>query len=239
MRNCTIAAFLLLLAASIGGAAQTMSDSSNASLKIRSVNTDFAVSDLSNAAWERADRISVGKYWSGARTAVDRQFSARLLWSRSALYIRFEANQAEPLIVNDRPDLTKKTMGLWDRDVCEIFVAPDRAEPRKYFEFEVAPTGEWLDVAIDLTGGTRVSDWKYASGMESYARVEPGKVVMAMKIPWAAFGKTPAAGSVWLGNLLRCVGKDPDRGYLGWQPTLTKEPAFHVPERFGEFRFVD
>ena len=55
---------------------------------------------------------------------------------------------------------------------------------------------------------------------------------------WKAFGVTPKAGDVWLGNILRCVGRDPTRGYLAWSPTLTEEASFHVPERFGEFEFV-
>ena len=128
-------------------------------------------------------------------------------------------------------------MNLWDRDVCEIFIAPDRGEPRKYFEFEVAPTGEWVDVSLDLTSGTRVSDWNYDSGMESFASVEPGKVVMAIKIPWTAFGQAPQAGDVWLGNLFRCVGSGAARGYLAWQPTKTEQANFHVPEKFGNFEF--
>ncbi|NOT49361.1 MAG: carbohydrate-binding family 9-like protein [Acidobacteria bacterium] len=215
-----------------------MSGTARPSLNVKSIASDFAVSDLSNAQWKRAERVTVDRYWSDFKAPKGRRFAARLLWSKTALYIRFEANQEEPLVVTDKPDLTKKAMNLWDRDVCEIFVAPDRSERRKYFEFEVAPTGEWLDVALDLTSGTRVSEWKYSSKMESSSRVESGKVVMAIKIPWNAFGKTPKAGDVWLGNLLRCVGKDPGRGYLAWQPTLTKEPAFHVPEKFGEFRFM-
>lgn len=215
-----------------------MSGASRPSLNIKNINTDFAVSDLANAHWKKAERISVDRYWSGVEAPKGRRFSVRLLWSETALYVRFEANQDEALVVSEKPDRTKKTMNLWDRDVCEIFVAPDAAEPKKYFEFEIAPNGEWLDVALDLTSGTRISDWDYASRMESFARIESGKVVMAIKIPWSAFGKTPKAGDVWLGNLLRCVGRDPDRGYLAWQPTFTKEPAFHVPEKFGEFRFV-
>jgi hypothetical protein len=215
-----------------------MTGASRPALNIKNINADFAVSELSNTLWKKADSVSVDRYWSGDMAPDGRRFTAHLLWSKTALYIRFEAVQKEPLVVSDKPDLKKKAMGLWDRDVCEIFVAPDAKEPRKYFEFEAAPTGEWLDVALDLTSGTQVSDWDYASGMESFARVESGKVVIGMKIPWKAFGKTPRAGDVWLGNLLRCVGKDLDRGYLAWQPTLTKEPAFHVPEKFGEFRFT-
>lgn len=238
-RRAFLELVLFSLAASVGGIAQTMSGNSDPSLNVKHIATDIEISDLSNSAWRRAERISVNRYWSGEKAPNGRHFSVRLLWSKNALYVRFEADQEEMLVVADKPDLKKKAMKLWDRDVCEIFVAPDRSEPRKYYEFEVAPTGEWLDVSLDLTSGTRISNWEYASGMTSFARIESGKVTMAAKIPWTAFGKVPKKDDVWLGNLLRCVGKDPGRGYLAWQPTLTGEPAFHVPEKFGEFRFVE
>ena len=239
MVSRSILYLFILLVAAAGGIAQTMSSPSRPSLSVKRITTDLPISDLSNAAWKKAERVNVERYWSGKEAPAGRRFAARLLWSRSAFYVLFEANSGEALVVSEMPDLTKKTMGLWDRDVVEIFIAPDAKEPRKYFEFEVAPTGEWLDVALDLTTGTRVSDWKYASRMESFAKVEKDKFLAAMKIPLSAFGRIPEVGEVWLGNLLRCVGKDPGRGYLTWQPTLTKEPAFHVPEKFGEFRFVD
>lgn len=238
MRCFAAAAFLILLAAAHVGFARTMPGNVKNSVEVKSIQKDIAVGDLSNPVWETADPIAVSLYWSGRTAPPGRHFTARLLWSRSALYVLFEANRAEPLVVSDKPDRSKKSKGLWDRDVCEMFVAPDRNEPGKYFEFEAAPTGEWLDVALDTTSGTRKSDWGYASGMEVSARIDAEKVVLAMKIPWKAFGKTPRAGDVWLGNLLRCVGKDPGRGYLAWQPTMTNEPAFHVPEKFGEFKFV-
>jgi hypothetical protein len=129
-------------------------------------------------------------------------------------------------------------MNLWERDVCEVFMAPDRNEPRRYFEFEIAPTGEWIDLAIDLTSGERLTDWNYRSEIEAGARIENNCVVMSIKIPWTAFGRKPDSGDVWLGNIFRCVGKEPDRGYLAWQPTFTEKPSFHVPKKFGEFVFV-
>ena len=200
---------------------------------------DFSIKDLENAAWGRAGRVIVENYWSGKAAPTGRTFSGKLLWSRTALYVRFEAIQTEPLVISATPSLRSKTIGLWDRDVCEIFIAPDVGEPRRYFEFEIAPNGEWLDVALDSTGGKRKSDWEYNSLMESYSRVEKGKVVMSMKIPWVAFGKKPKWGDEWLGNIFRCVGSGPDRGYLAWQPTMTVTPNFHVPEKFGSFAFLD
>ncbi len=229
---------LLFFLAVPAGFAQSMSSAPRPSLKITKINNDFAVSDLANAQWRSAARVSVDCYWSGAEAPKGRRAVARLLWSKTALYALFEAEQAEPLLVSDKPDPSVKAMGLWDRDVCEIFVAPDPKNPQKYFEFEAAPNGEWLDVALDSTSGKRVSDWDYRSGMESFARVERNKIVIAIKIPWSALGKTPRPSDVWRGNLLRCVGREPDRGYLAWSPTLTATPNFHVPERFGEFVFM-
>lgn len=228
---------ILILASFSNHLAQNMTSDSKLGLKITRIKNDFAMGDLTNNAWAKADTYSVRKYWSGKSAPSGRQFKAKLLWSKTALYVRFEANRAEPLIVSDKPDVSKKTLGLWDRDVCEIFLAPDKNEARKYFEFEVAPTGEWVDVSIDSTSGERKSNWNFKSGMESSVKVEKDRIVMAVKIEWKAFGKTPKAGDTWLGNIFRCVGKDPDRGYLAWSPTMTKDPNFHVTEKFGRFVF--
>lgn len=206
-------------------------------IEIARIDHDFSITELNNKAWLAANDIPIKKYWSGEDAPAGRQFKARLLWSDTALYIKFEANRAEPLVISDKPDLSKKTLELWNRDVCEIFIAPDKNEARKYFEFEVAPTGEWVDVALDVTSGERKSDWDYKSGMESAVKVTNDNIVMAMKIEWKAFGKAPKAGETWLGNIFRCVGRDPDRGYLAWSPTMTKDPNFHVPEKFGKLIF--
>ena len=206
-------------------------------IKIAHVKNDFPVNEFGNKSWEKAKAAIIDKYWSGENAPVGRHFRAKFLWSDSALYVGLEANQTEPLIVSEAAKLKTKTRGLWDRDVCEIFLAPDRAEPRRYFEFEIAPNGEWFDLGIYQKPDERITDWDYNSGMQSAARIAKDKVMTVIKVEWRAFGKTPTAGDVWLGNILRCVGKDPTRGYLTWQPTLTKEPGFHVPEKFGEFEF--
>lgn len=182
--------------------------------------------------------LDLNSYWHGGIAPKSRSTRLRAWWNFDYFEVVFDYEVLEPLVINSIPDRGQKTIGLWERDVCEIFVAPDKVEPRRYFEFEVAPTGEWLDLAIDLTSGERVTDWDYNSGMEAAAKIEEGRVLMAMKIPWKAFGRMPKAGDVWLGNIFRCVGEGENRGYLAWQPTMTEKPNFHVPEKFGEFEFV-
>ncbi len=229
--------FVLLMLGAFHASAQPIM-STPTRINVVHISKDIPIADLDDLVWSKTENVTTSKYWSGDAAESGRQFKTHLMWSDTALYVRFEANQNEPFVINDTPDLTKKTRGLWDRDVCEIFLAPDKSNRNKYFEFEIAPTGEWIDLGIKLLPDKRVTDWDYASGMKSAAKIEKDKVVMAIKIDWKAFGKTPKAGDIWLGNLFRCVGKDPTRGYLSWQPTKTKEPSFHVPSKFGEFAFV-
>ena len=207
-------------------------------VQIAYITKDFSEKSLDDTNWKKAKAVSINSYWSGSPAPDGRHFKARLLWSDAALYVRFEATQKEPLIVSDKPDLTKKTKGLWDRDVCEIFIAPNKAEVNRYYEFEIAPTGEWIDLGIEVTPKERLTNWDYNSNMTSSVHIEKDRVIMAIKIPFKSLGKTPKVGDVWLGNLFRCVGKDPTRGYLAWQPTMTEEASFHVPSKFGEFEFT-
>jgi hypothetical protein len=202
-------------------------------IEARFTPTELAINDLRNSAWDKAHAVKINNYWSGESAPANRQAEARVLWTNTALLVRYICNQAEPLIVSDNQQTEKKTMGLWDRDVCEIFIAPDPNIVENYLEFEVAPTGEWLDVAIDLTSGTRESDWKFDSHMTAAAKIETDQVTMAMRIPWNHWIHQPQQGERWRVNLFRCVGKDPNRGYLSWQPTRTPEPLFHVPKAFG------
>jgi alpha-galactosidase len=206
-------------------------------IKIERIEKDFLINEFDHESWIRAREVLIENYWSDEKAAIGRHAKAKLLWSDSAFYIRFEANQTETLVVSNSPNLESKTIGLWDRDVCEIFVAPNPKVSNKYFEFEVAPNGEWIDLEIQLMSDKRETNFDYISGMESAAKIEICKVWMAMKIEWTAFGKTPKANDVWKGNLFRCVGIGETRGYLAWSPTKTETPNFHVPEAFGEFEF--
>src|SRR6185436_15113465 len=86
---------------------------------------DLNVTDLDSAGWCNAQSVPIKRYWSGKRAPASRHAEARLLWSDRALHVRYVCHQAEPLIVSNDPQIDTKTMGLWDRDVCEIFIAPD------------------------------------------------------------------------------------------------------------------
>ena len=206
-------------------------------IRARRVSEEIYAGDLFHAEWEKAEAVRLTRYWSGEDAPPERHAEARLIWSEQALCARFVCEQGEPLVVSESPQVEEKTTGLWERDVCEIFIAPEPDRPEHYFEFEAAPTGEWIDLELRCKQEGRETDWHYRSGMTAAAHVEEARVTIAMRIPFEAFGRRPRLGDVWRVNLFRCVGAGTDRGYLAWQPTRTPEPSFHVPKAFGWLRF--
>lgn len=202
-------------------------------------HTDVAAADLDHEVWRSASPVYLTRYWSGEEAPAARHAEARITWSRFALCVRFICRQREPLIVSATPQTEAKTMGLWERDVCEIFIAPDPNAPEHYFEFEAAPTGEWLDLSVTQRADARETLWEFNSGMTAAARISADQILIAMRIPWAALGRLPNEGERWRANLFRCVGAGDERGYLAWRPTRTPRPNFHVPQAFGEIEFKD
>lgn len=197
---------------------------------------DLAATQFDHSEWKGAQPIQITRYWSGEEAPPSRNAEARIIWSDESLAVRFVCNQREPLIVSSTPQLTQKTIGLWDRDVCEIFIAPNPSDPNRYFEFEAAPTGEWVDLAINLGPTQRVTDRGFDSRMTTAAQIAGDQLTISMRIPWSEALPKPQRGDVWRVNLFRCVGIGNQR-YLAWQPTHTPEPNFHVPEAFGWLRF--
>jgi hypothetical protein len=197
-----------------------------------------AAGDFANEEWARARAARVARYWSGEGAPTGRHAEARALWDEGGLTVRFDCRQDEPAVVSPVPRTDRKTLGLWDRDVCELFITPEPEDIRRYFEFEAAPTGEWLDLVLRVRPEGRETDWDFSSGMTAAAeRLSERVYRVGMRVPWEAFGRAPSAGERWRCNLFRCVGAGPGRGYLAWRPTHTPQPAFHVPEKFGWIEF--
>lgn len=199
--------------------------------------SDSAPVEIDQLDFNKPPFVRITKYWSGLEAPNYLHATAKLFWSAEALLIFFNCSQKRPPVVNPEPETKSKTIGLWKRDVCEFFVSPDPNDLNHYFEFEAAPTGEWLDLAITLTSEGRLTDWNFESGMSVETSTKGAEtLLLGMRLPWKAFGKMPLPGEVWRGNLFRCAGKG-DRGYLAWQPTNTPKPDFHVPAAFGWIRF--
>ncbi|MBM3882540.1 MAG: hypothetical protein FJ387_22925 [Verrucomicrobia bacterium] len=159
--------------------------------------------------------------------------TVRLLWSDRYLYLGYEAPFTE-LTVFEPATLDAERLGLWDKDVVEVFLGTDLEHPRRYTEFEVAPTGEKLDLRLDLPQ----KDFAWSSGFEAAVRIDrAAKVwVTEVRIPLAALSaQTPAVGTRWRVNLYRHDAAH--RAFLAWHPTA--QATSHVPERFGYLEFAE
>ena len=215
---------------------KTASDSQS-TITARHISEPLSEDDFDNSIWEQCDPIKIEHYWSGEPAMLSRHAEARVCWSREGIHVRFVGRQQEPLVVSDNPRTDKKTLGLWDWDVCEIFLAPDATQPWRYFEFEAAPTGAWVDLGITVTPSGRVTEWDFASGLTTAAQVEGEQLLVGMRIPWSEAIPQPKVGDEWCVNVFRCVGPEAPERYLAWRPTRSETPNFHVPDAFGSLRF--
>lgn len=183
------------------------------------------------AEWERTTAVSFCHDWQGKNEDQARQTEVRILWSTDELYIRFQCRYRTIdvfLGANGRRD------ELWNRDVAEVFLQPDRFGERYYKEFEVSPNGQWLDLDITPKGLAHIT-----SGMRSSVKINESsrEWVVNLAIPMVALTPHFDPVQVWRVNFFRCEGLDPERFYSAWQPTDTREPNFHVPQKFGWLRF--
>ena len=195
------------------------------------IDRDWTVDGVLNEAeWSRARPVRL-EYQSGDSSArPEISTSVRLLWSDKFLYLGYECPFSKLSVFT--PAQREERMGLWDNDVVEAFIAPDPEAPQRYLEFEWAPTGESLDLKVDLPA----KDFAWTANAESVAEVDETAKVwkVEVRIPLSALhSQPPEKGTRWRLNLYRH-----DRAHgagLAFSPTLTR--TFHTPQRFGWLEF--
>lgn len=196
---------------------------------------------LDSVQWSKAATTRIDKDCARDITYPQLATDIRGFWTDSSLYLFFRAPyESLNLWLPTTNDVPRPH--LWDRDVVEIFLGDDWQNIRHYREFEIAPTGDWIDIAIDLDHPSE--DYKWRSGWQTKARIDRRARVWyaAARIPLSAISEEPAhAGTRWRMNLYRIDGQGPDpkRRFLCWQPTCTiyRDPN-HVPEHFGTLMFA-
>lgn len=211
-----------------------------ASFTVRHVSGDPKLNlDPEASIWKDAAAQWISKDCGRQIDYPNLKTEIRGFWTDTHLYLLFRCPYTA---LNVFPaDNSKPHVGLWDRDVVEMFLGDDWTNIRHYREFEIAPTGDWIDLAIDLDHESYDHNWR--SGWQTMARVDDaGKVwYAAAKIPLSAVSANPVLpGTKWRGNLYRIegLGPDPQRHFLCWQPTcVQKRDANHVPEHFGTLIF--
>jgi predicted TIM-barrel fold metal-dependent hydrolase len=202
-------------------------------LKAKRIEADFEPDGkLDDPAWEGAAfaRIDYGILDGVARPELST--GTRVLWSDKYLYLGYSAPfETLTTFEPSRGEGEEERIGLWERDVVEAFIGTDPENVKAYSEYEVAPTGEKLDLTLPE------KDFAWSSGFTAKVHVDESAKVWTteMRIPLAALATiTPKSGeSVWRLNLYRASAAE--KVFLGWAPTATG--TAHTPERFGYLEF--
>lgn len=186
------------------------------------------------ASWERTAPLRFSADWQGKNADPGRETEVRLLWTPEILFLRFQARYRTITIFADA-EANGRRDELWDRDVAEAFLQPDRSNLRRYREFEVSPNGFWID--LDIAAGEKHdlnSGLKRRVDLNEAQKIWTAELAIPMKCLVAKFDP----GAAWRVNFYRVEGAEEPRFYSAWKPTGTEVPNFHVPEAFGELVFA-
>ena len=195
------------------------------------------------AAWAGASPVE----W-GPATYTTR---FRAVWSDEGLFLRFDATDPSPWHT-----MTRKDEHLWDEEVVEIFLDPDRSG-RDYYELEVNPANVVCDLRMispwpDKKGDI---DWNLA-GLETRVRPQEGAGrvrgwTATAFLPWRGLRALPSAGKValppkpgdaWRFNVFRIerpggkANPGKDAVFAAWSPPSVE--SFHDAGAFRDLVFT-
>ena len=173
--------------------------------------------------------------WRGENPEPGRATEVRLLWTQETLFLRFLAHYQTLNIYGEaRSDGWRDQ--LWDRDVVEVFLQPDPADPLVYKEFEVGPNGFWIDLNISHGGKEELR-----SGLKRRVVLDEQRKTWTaeLAIPMKSLVPTFEANRDWRVNFYRVEGAAEPRFYSAWSATYSEAPNFHVPAAFGKLIFQE
>ncbi|MGW8182046.1 MAG: carbohydrate-binding family 9-like protein, partial [bacterium] len=205
------------------------------------MSEDFELDgDPGKQVWEDLPRLVFENSYNPAIAYPEARTQVAIAWTPDHIYFGFWSKFTE-LNVYENESTTEQRWELWDRDVAEVFINPFPDRVNRYWEFEVAPNNQWIDLEIDLDKNP-FHDAEWYSGFEHRTFVNESEKwwFCEMRIPASAFGLGRIeSGMIWRANFYRCDGPGDDtvRRFLAWSPTYNE--SFHVPESFGQLLFLD
>ena len=197
--------------------------------------------NLAKPSWKHAKWVEFDNDASGESHHPEVTTRVASLWTDTHVYFAFWSRY-DSLNIYEGEDPKRERWQLWDRDVVEVFLNPQPDRVNHYFEFEVAPNNQWIDLEIDKTKEP-FNDASWNSGFEHTTRIDATRHIWTaeMRIPLAPMKvREIHAGLQWRVNFFRAAGKgsDDQRKFLAWS-TIPDGKTFHVPRRFGILKLVN
>jgi hypothetical protein len=247
---CSLALVLLLFFHNSSGSSQGLPAyskllaryTSHLRTESKSSSEDFVPNgNLDKEVWRRAMWKSFDRDAFNSKPFPESKTEVASFWTTAYVYFGFRCEYAT-LNVYQGEDPAQERWELWNRDVVEIFANPDPERVNHYYEFEVAPNNQWIDLEIDLDK-TPFNDASWNSGFEHATRVDAREHqwTCEMRIPLRALGvEAISPNAAWRINFFRADGPrdDHQRRFLSWSPIRGAKRTFHAPTNFGLIRFV-
>ncbi len=193
---------------------------------------------LDDSVWTKA--VSINDFVINSNgTPSPYKTEAKILYDDNHVYFAF--NCADKNIWSTK---TKRDDHLWEEEVVEVFIQPNRKEP-SYIELEVNPLGALLDAfLIDSTKHLPYDKWnikdlKWAVQVTGTIDGESGDTAwtceLAFPISTVTVQGSVKEGDIWYIDLYRAELK-PEFQLISWSPTYRND--FHMPSCFGKLIFT-
>ena len=197
--------------------------------------------DPDKPSWKHAESVEFDTDASGNSHFPEISTRVSSVWTAKHIYFLFLCRY-DSLNVYSGEDPKVERWQLWDRDVAEVFLNPQPERVNHYYEFEVAPNNQWIDLEIDKTKNP-FNDPSWNSGFEHAAHIDAKNHIWTaeMRIPVSSMNLSPIRpGAEWRVNFFRAAGEGDDdhRKFLAWS-IIPEGKTFHVPTRFGILRLVN
>ncbi len=221
---------------------ETNSYTSNVHIRSKYSPRDFIPDgNLTKKVWRHAKWARFDHDMSGRKVFPEAKTQVASLWTAKYVYFAFRCKYSS-LNIYEGEDPAKERWELWNRDVAEVFVNPQPERVNHYYEFEVAPNNQWIDLEIDKDKEP-FNDAAWDSHFEHATRVDEKRHLWTceMRIPVKVMGVGEMnPNSSWRVNFYRAdgPGDDSQRRFMSWS-TIPEGKTFHVPTRFGIIRFVE
>jgi hypothetical protein len=194
--------------------------------------------------WKDIPGIVLDRRIDSREPAPALRTDVRSRWTDKYLYF-MAVCPYENANLRPNPVTNVETHRLWEHDVLEVYIGANFEDITKYYELQVSPQGEYLDMEIDQTvpqigiGDERL--WESRWEVKSYH--EPAKKIWhgEFRIPISAIDSRPVqAGNEFRINVYRLQGPHPAaparRDFIAWQPTGEYHP--HRPLKFGRLKLI-
>src|SRR5579863_2036768 len=165
---------------------------SNITISSKYLDQDFAPDgDLNKNIWRHGKWVRFDHDMTGQHNYPQAETRVASCWTAAYVYFAFQCKYST-LNFYEGEDTVKERWELWTRDVAEVFINPEPSRITHYYEFEVAPNNQWIDLEIDKTK-TPFNDASWNSHFEHATRIDAKKHIWTceMRIPVSSINAPP------------------------------------------------